>query len=225
MTERFRDRSDAGRRLGEALRHLAGTPGLIVLGLPRGGVPVAHEVALSLAAPLEIFLVRKLGVPGHEELALGAIASGGARVLNAEVLTASGLSTEDVETVAARELLTLERQEKLYRARRPPRALQGASVVLVDDGLATGATMRAAVQALGRGGVARIAVGVPVAPRESCVALAGEVDEMICLNTPARFRAVGLWYRDFSPVGDHEVRALLNDEELSSVPPPVPPTP
>jgi predicted phosphoribosyltransferase len=224
MTDRFRDRSDAGRRLGEALGHLAGTPGLVVLGLPRGGVPVAHEVALRLAAPLEAFLVRKLGVPGHEELALGAIASGGARVLNAEVVAACGLSAEDVAAVAARELRTLERQEEFYRVSRPPRPLKGAAVVLIDDGLATGATMRVAVQALRSREAARIVVGVPVGPRESCAALAGEVDEFVCLNTPARFTAVGLWYRNFSPVSDEQVRALLSDEEFSSGTPPVPPT-
>lgn len=224
MTERFRDRSDAGRQLGEALDHLAGTPGLVVLGLPRGGVPVAHEVALRLAAPLEAFLVRKLGVPGHEELALGAIASGGARVLNAEVVRACGLSTEDIEAVAARELQTLEHQEKIYLGSRPSRSVQGAPVILIDDGLATGATMRVAVRALRSGGVGSIVVGVPVAPRESYEALAREIEEMVCLRTPARFRAVGLWYRNFSPVSDEEVRALLRDEELSSGTPPVPPT-
>jgi predicted phosphoribosyltransferase len=224
MTERFQNRSDAGRRLGEALGHLAGTPGLVVLGLPRGGVPVAHEVALRLAAPLEAFLVRKLGVPGHEELALGAIASGGCRVLNADVVAACRLSAEDIEAVASRELRTLERQEKLYRGSRPPRSLQGRAAVVIDDGLATGATMRVAVQALRSGGAASIVVGVPVAPRESCAALAGDVDEVVCLNMPAQFRAVGLWYRDFSPVGDEEVRALLGDEGFSSGTPPAPPT-
>lgn len=224
MTARFQNRLDAGRQLGEALGHLAGTPGLVVLGLVRGGVPVAHEVARRLAAPLEAFLVRKLGVPGHEELALGAIASGGCRVLNAEVVAACRLSAEDIEAVAARELRTLERQEKLYRGNRPPRSLRGRAAVVIDDGLATGATMRVAVQALRSGGAARIVVGVPVAPRESCAALADEVDEVVCLNTPARFTAVGVWYRDFSPVSDEEVRELLNDEGFSSGTPPAPPT-
>ncbi len=224
MTERFRNRSDAGRRLGEALGHLAGTPGLVVLGLPRGGVPVAHEVALRLAAPLEIFLVRKLGLPGQEELALGAIASGGSRVLNAQVVTGAGVSNEEIEAVAARERRTLERQEQLFRKRRAPRSLEGAPVVLIDDGLATGATMRVAVQALRSVRVARITVGIPVAPPESCALLAAEVDEFVCLNTPVRFRAVGFWYRSFSPVSDDEVRALLDDAELSSGRPPNPAT-
>lgn len=224
MTGQFRDRSDAGRRLGEALGHLVGTPGLVVLGLPRGGVPVAYEVALRLGAPLDAFLVRKLGVPGHEELALGAIASGGSRVLNAEVVTACGVSDADVEVVAARELHTLERQEELYRWGRRPPSLQGASVILVDDGLATGATMRVAVQVLRSGGVARITVGVPVGPPESCAELAGQVDEMVCLRTPQRFTAVGLWYRNFSPVSDDEVQTLLRGEQLSSETPPGPPT-
>ena len=216
MSERFQDRVDAGRQLGEALDHHAGTPGLVVLGLPRGGVPVAHEVALTLGAPLEGFVVRKLGVPGHEELALGAIASGGVRVLNREVVTACGLSSDDVEAVAARELETLERQEERYRGSRPSRPLEDRPVIVIDDGLATGASMRVAVQALRTRGAARIAVGVPVAPRESCVTLAAEVEEMVCLHTPDPFMAVGLWYRDFSPVSDDEVHALLSDEALSS---------
>lgn len=216
MSEHFRDRADAGRQLGAALAGRAGTPGLIVLGLPRGGVPVAHEVALRLGTPLEAFLVRKLGVPGHEELALGAIASGGFRVLNNEVVAACGLSSDDVEAVAARELETLERQEKLYRGSRRPLELAGAPVVLIDDGLATGASMRVAVRALRRARVARITVGVPVAPRESLAALAAEADETVCLHTPDPFRAVGLWYQDFSPVSDEEVRALLGDDALSS---------
>lgn len=216
MSERFRDRVDAGRQLGAALRHHAGTPGLVVLGLPRGGMPVAHEVALSLSAPLDAFLVRKLGVPGHEELALGAIASGGVQVLNQEVVAACGLSRSDVEAVAARELATLERQEELYRGGSEPRPLDAAPVVLIDDGLATGASMRAAVRALRQRGVARITAGVPVAPRQSCDALAAEVDEMVCTNTPDPFTAVGLWYRDFSPVTDEQVRALLGDDAVSS---------
>jgi putative phosphoribosyl transferase len=216
MSGRFHDRIDAGRDLGEALSRHAGTPGLVVLGLPRGGVPVAHEVALRLGAPLDAFVVRKLGVPGHEELAMGAIASGGARVLNPEVIAACGLSSNDVETVAERELEALERQEELYRGNRPPRPLVGAPVILIDDGLATGATMRVAVRALRARGVARITVGVPVAPLQSCAALAPEVDELVCPNTPGRFRAVGLWYRDFSPVSDEQVRGLLVDEVLSS---------
>lgn len=215
MRERYVDRVDAGRRLGEALSRYAGTPGLVVLGLPRGGVPVAHEVAARLEAPLDVFVVRKLGVPGHEELALGAIASGGARVLNQEVVAVSGLSPREVEEVSARELGTLERQEELYRGSRHPLDLRGATVILVDDGLATGATMRVAVQALRARGVARIVVAVPVAPRETCAVLAAEADEVMCARTPDPFTAVGLWYRDFSPVSDETVRALLGARETA----------
>lgn len=216
MSERFHDRVDAGRQLGRAVSHHAGTPGLVVLGLPRGGVPVAHEVARTLNAPLEAFVVRKLGVPGHEELAMGAIASGGARVLNPEVVAACGLTAHDVEAVTVRELEALARLEELYRGSRPPRALGGVPVILIDDGLATGATMRVAVHALRARGVATITVGVPVAPRQSCAALAAEVDELVCPHTPEPFRAVGLWYRDFSPVTDEKVQSLLADEVLSS---------
>ncbi len=215
MNERFKDREEAGRRLAGALAHHAGTPGLVVLGLPRGGVPVAHEVASILDAPLDAFVVRKLGVPGHEELAMGAIASGGARVLNHEVVLACGLSSDDVEQASLRELETLERQEELYRGTRAPQRLIGAPVILVDDGLATGASMRVAVQALRARDVASIVVAVPVAPRQTCAALASEVEEIVCPNTPDPFTAVGIWYRDFSPVGDEQVRALLTNETLS----------
>ncbi|MFL5824825.1 MAG: phosphoribosyltransferase [Solirubrobacteraceae bacterium] len=209
MSERFADRTDAGRRLADALAPYARLPDVVVLGLPRGGVPVAYEVAQRLGAPLEVFLVRKLGVPGHEELALGAVASGGARVLNQEVLSAARLSDAAVEEVTRRELATLERQEEAYRDGREPRDLRGTTAILVDDGLATGATMRAAVQALRSQGAARIVVAVPVAPRQTCEALAAEVDEVVCPCRPDPFTAVGLWYRDFKPVSDERVRALL----------------
>jgi predicted phosphoribosyltransferase len=215
MNERFADRSDAGRQLAEGLIRYAGRPDVVVLGLPRGGVPVAYEVAQALKVPMEAFVVRKLGVPGHEELAMGAIASGGARVLNREVLVAGRLTPEDVERVATRELERLERQEKIYRGSRPPRQVAGTTVILVDDGLATGATMRAAIQALRSGGVARIVVAVPVAPRQTCDALDNEVHEVVCPCRPDPFTAVGLWYRDFSPVTDEEVRQLLSTQASS----------
>jgi putative phosphoribosyl transferase len=206
---RFADRSDAGRRLAERLTHYTGRDDVVVLGLPRGGVPVAFEVARSLGVPLDVFVVRKLGVPGHEELAMGAIASGGVRVLNADVLAATLVPPEAVEAVAARELERLETQERAYRGERPARDVHGSVVILVDDGLATGATMRAAVAALRDRGAGRIVVAVPTAPIETCEALRREVDEIVCALTPDPFMAVGLWYRDFAPVSDQQVRELL----------------
>lgn len=170
---------------------------------------MAREVADRLEAPLEVLVVRKLGVPGHEELAMGAIASGGARVLNNEVLLAGGLSRRELEEVAERELRTVERQEQLYRGSRPPLELRDQTVVLVDDGLATGATMRAAITGLRAQGVAKIVVAVPVAPAQTLDALAGEVDEVVCPLVPEPFTAVGLWYRDFSAVSDERVREIL----------------
>lgn len=209
MSERFADRTDAGRRLADGLTHHSGRADVVVLALPRGGVPVAREVADRLEAPLEVLVVRKLGVPGHEELAMGAIASGGARVLNNEVLLAGGLSRRELEEVAERELRTVERQEQLYRGSRPPLELRDQTVVLVDDGLATGATMRAAITGLRAQGVAKIVVAVPVAPAQTLDALAGEVDEVVCPLVPEPFTAVGLWYRDFSAVSDERVREIL----------------
>jgi putative phosphoribosyl transferase len=209
MSERFADRTDAGRRLAEGLRQYAGRPDTVVLALPRGGVPVGREVAQRLGLPLEAFLVRKLGVPGHEELAMGAIASGGARVLNQEVLACAGLSSRQVEEVAQRELETLEQQEHRFRGDRPHPVLGGMTVLLVDDGLATGATARAAVRALRTLGAARIVLAVPVAPLLTCAALAREVEEVVCLHSPEPFTAVGFWYRDFSPVSDEQVTELL----------------
>ena len=210
MRERFADRTDAGRRLLEGLRKYAGRPDAVVLALPRGGVPVAYEVAQGLGLPLEVFLVRKLGVPGREELAMGAIASGGARVLNHEVLAGGDLSDREVDEVAQRELRKLAEQELKYRGDRPPRALDGITAIVVDDGLATGATMRAAVRALRDLGAGQIVVAVPVAPPQACAALREEVDEIVCLNTPEPFTAVGFWYRDFSPVSDEQVAELLS---------------
>src|SRR5262245_45964453 len=204
----FRDRTDAGRRLAEALSQYAGRPDLVVLALPRGGVPVAFEVARTLDAPLDVFLVRKLGLPGHEELAMGAIASGGVRVLNDEVVRVLDLSPQLIEEVARTEQQELERRERVYRDDRPPVDVRGKTVLLVDDGLATGSTMRAAVAALRRQGPARIIVAVPVGASDSCEELQ-EADEVVCAKMPEPFRAVGMWYEDFSQTTDEEVRELL----------------
>jgi len=182
---------------------------VVVLGLPRGGVPVAHEVARALGAPLDVFVVRKLGVPGHEELAMGAIASGGVRVLNEDVVAATRMGSDEIEQVAARELATLSEQEQAFRGDRPPIDVRDRTVIVVDDGLATGATMRAAVTALRERGARRIVVAVPTAPRETCEALRQLADGVVCATTPDPFMAVGLWYADFAPVRDEEVRELL----------------
>jgi predicted phosphoribosyltransferase len=183
---------------------------VVVLGLPRGGVPVAFEVASALQAPLDVFMVRKLGVPGHEELALGAIASGGVRVLNLDVLAAIGISDDELEAVAARELAELERREASYRGGRDPLPVQGRVALVVDDGLATGATMRAAAHALRQRGASRIVVAVPVAPAQTCQSLRRDAEEVVCALTPEPFTAVGRWYHDFSPVSDDQVRGLLD---------------
>jgi putative phosphoribosyl transferase len=206
---RFADRHDAGRRLATALGHYAGRGDAVVLALPRGGVPVAFEVAEALGLPLDVFVVRKLGVPGHEELAMGAIATGEVMVLNDDVVMATGIERDQIEAVVARELETLRAQELDYRGDRPPVEVRERVAIAVDDGLATGATMRAAVHALRDRGVKAIVVAVPTAPRETCDALGLEADEVICASTPDPFMAVGLWYRDFSPVGDDQVRELL----------------
>lgn len=210
MPERFQDRTAAGRLLAGDLSQYAERPDVIVLGLPRGGVPVAIEVARALRVPLDVFVVRKLGVPGHEELAMGAIATGDTRVLNREVLAAARLSERQVEDVTQRERLILAEQEERYRGRREPLELADRTVILVDDGLATGATMRAAIQALRTRKVKRIVVAVPVAPVETCAALVSEAEEIVCPLSPEPFTAVGLWYQDFSPVSDEQVAALLS---------------
>lgn len=215
MNDRFADRAQAGQRLAKGLTQYADRTEVMVLGLPRGGVPVAAEVARALRLPLDVFVVRKLGVPGHEELAMGAIASGGIRVLNDELLRSVGLSEGQVAEVTRRELATVARQEELYRGDREPLRLEGRTVILVDDGLATGATMRAAILALRSRGVGGIVVAVPVAPRQACAALAQEVDEMVCPSCPDQFSAVGLWYRDFSAVSDEEVRERLSAQPSS----------
>ena len=204
----FRDRLDAGRQLAARLRSYRDVAP-VVLGLPRGGVPVAAEVADALGAPLDVFLVRKLGVPGHEELAMGAIASGGVRVVNGDVVHSVGIREDELEAVTARELQTLIAQERDYRGDAAPVDVHGRTAILVDDGLATGATMRAAITALQGLGAAAIVVAVPTAPRETCEALAREVDDVVCATTPDPFTAVGIWYRDFRPVSDEELREML----------------
>src|SRR5262245_18131466 len=205
----FQDRADAGRRLGQRLLRYANRSDVIVLGLPRGGVPVAYEAAQALKAPLDIFLVRKLGLPEQEELAMGAIASGGVRVLNPSVVYSLGISNEVIEAVAAREREELERREHLYRGDRPPVDPRDKIVILVDDGPATGSTMRAAVAALRKQHPAKVVVAVPVGAAETCDDLMNEADEVVCLRAPQRFYAVGVWYEDFSPTTDDEVRELL----------------
>ena len=209
MPQRFRDRHDAGRRLAALLEEYAGARDAIVLALPRGGVPVAYEVARRLGVPLDIFLVRKLGLPGHEELAMGAIATGGVRVLNPDVVEALRVDEATIDAVAEAELRELARREEAYRGVRPPPALRGRTVILVDDGLATGSTMRAAVAAVRGQEPRKVVVAVPVAAAETCEALRGEVDDVVCALTPDPFRAVGLWYEDFDQTDDEEVRALL----------------
>jgi predicted phosphoribosyltransferase len=206
---RFRNRSEAGRQLAAKLAAYAKRPEVIVLALPRGGVPVAYEVAQALEAPLDVFLVRKLGVPGHEELAMGAIASGGVRVINQDVVRALGIPQAVIDAVAAREQQELERRERLYRGDRPAPDVRGRTVILVDDGLATGATMSAAVQALKQQGAGRVVVAVPIAPPDTCDRLREDVDDIVCAVTPEPFHAVGLWYEDFSQTTDEEVRDLL----------------
>jgi len=205
----FHDRSVAGLRLAAKLKPLAGRDDVIVLALPRGGVPVGYEVARALGAPLDVFLVRKLGVPGHEELAMGAIASGGVRVLNEEAVSTLHIPASEIEAATTLALAELQRREGLYRGRRPPLDVRGRSVILVDDGLATGSTMRAAAAALRRLGPARTVVAVPVAAPETCAALRREVDEVVCVLLPESFYAVGAWYEDFSQTTDEEVRRCL----------------
>jgi predicted phosphoribosyltransferase len=208
--ERFRDRDEAGRLLGaEVARRVGKRVETIVLALPRGGVPVGHAVAEAIGAPLDVFIVRKLGVPGHEELAMGAIASGGVRVLNHDVLNHVPVPQRAIDAVAERELRELERREQAYRGNQPALSVEGRTVIIVDDGLATGSTMRAAVRALGKMNPRSIVVAVPVAARSTCEEFRSEVDEIICLRTPEPFQAVGLWYEDFSQTTDEEVHALL----------------
>src|SRR5579872_375304 len=205
----FRDRSEAGRLLAAKLRTYAHRSDVIVLALPRGGVPVGYEVARALGARLDIFLVRKLGVPGHEELAMGAVATGGVRVLNDEVVRVLRIPDYVIDAVAAWEQQELERRERVYRGDRPQPNVQDRTVILVDDGLATGATMLASIKALRQQQPARIVVAVPTASPETCEEMRTEADDVVCAITPEPFYAVGLWYEDFSQTTDEEVRELL----------------
>lgn len=210
----FRDRIQAGQVLSQKLKTYANRSDVIVLALPRGGVPVAHEVARALHAPLDVFLVRKLGTPGQEELAMGAIASGGVRVLNEEVVQSLRLSQRVIDSATAKELRELARREHLYREGRPQLDVTNSVVILVDDGLATGSTMRAAVAALRQARAKCIVVAVPVAAAPTCRDLRGEVDELICLQTPEPFYSVGFWYEDFSQTSDEEIRGMLELEKV-----------
>ncbi|HWY85258.1 MAG TPA: phosphoribosyltransferase family protein [Gemmataceae bacterium] len=205
----YRDRAEAGRRLAALLRAYADRPDVLVLALPRGGVPVAFEVARLLHVPLDVFMVRKLGLPGQREMAMGAIATGGLRVLNEDAVRALGISDQVIEAVAAREQEELNRREQLYRGNRPAVDVRGRTVILIDDGLATGSTMRAAVGALRHLGPARIVVAVPVGAPDTCAELRNEADEALCARAPEPFHAVGLWYVDFAQITDEVVRDLL----------------
>ena len=206
----FKDRTDAGAFLAKKLIEYQNRNDVVVLALPRGGVPVAYQVATALKAPLDVFVVRKLGVPYFEEYAMGAIASGGIRVLNEEVISSLNISVGLINEITAEELAELERRERLYRGTRPPLDISGQTVIIVDDGLATGSTMRAAVKALRKKGPEKIVVAVPVGARETCDSFEKEVDTVaVCAITPEPFKAVGLWYRDFSQTTDAEVQQLL----------------
>jgi putative phosphoribosyl transferase len=209
MPTSFRDRTEAGQRLAKALAAYTHRPGVIVLALPRGGVPVAFEIARALGVPLDVFLVRKLGVPGHEELAMGAIASGGARVVNRSVVSSLGISEATMDFVAKRELHELQRRERTYRNGRVAPDVTGSTVILVDDGIATGATMRAAIQALRQLGAGRIVVATPTSAWSTAQDLQTEVDEFVSLLRPEDFVSVGQWYDNFTQTTDDEVRALL----------------
>lgn len=209
METPFRDRHEAGRFLASRLKKYEGKKDTVVLGLARGGVVVAYEVAHVLGLPMDVFVVRKLGVPGYEEFAVGAIATGGACVINEEVARETGLSTEEIDRIIQRESVELDRRERLYRE-GPPLKVEDKTVILVDDGLATGSTMSAAVFALKKRGVRKLVVAVPVGSPEICDAFKAEVDEAVCAMTPEPFYAVGAWYEDFRPTTDDEVRDLLN---------------
>ena len=218
--EAYADRRDAGRTLAARLEAYAGRDDVIVLALPRGGVPVAFEVAAALKAPLDVFLVRKLGTPGHTELAMGAIASGGIRVVNDDVVRWLGISPDHIDEVAREEQQELERREAAYRNGTSLPSLASRIVILVDDGLATGSTMRAAVEAVKQQRPARVIVAVPVGANETCGELGALADEVICARTPVPFSAVGQWYVDFSQTTDDEVRALLSEHARTVTPHP-----
>jgi putative phosphoribosyl transferase len=213
----LRDRREAGQLLASKLRDYANRPDVIVLGLPRGGVPVAYEVASALDAPLDVFLVRKLGMPGHEEYAVGALASGGLKVLNRLLLEAYGISEEDLAETVAREQAELERREREYRKGLPPLDVAGKTVILVDDGLATGSSMLAAVRALNEARPTRVVVAVPVAPPQTCEDLRAVADQVVCALTPEPFLAVGRWYANFDQTSDGEVKELLARAQARSL--------
>ena len=215
-TKRFRDRAEAGRLLAQRLRGYSGRDDVVVLALPRGGVPVAYEVAKELGVPLGVFVVRKLGVPGYEELAMGAIASGGVVVLDEGLVRRLGIDRTQLERAIAREAQELERREAAYDGQRSPSQLEGKTVILIDDGLATGSTMRAAAGAVGQLNPKRVVVAVPVAAEETCDEFRDVVDEVVCEATPRPFHAVGLWYEDFSQTTDEEVRQLLEKAEAGT---------
>ena len=206
----FDDRVDAGRKLAEKLRAYANRDDVIVLGIPRGGVPVAFVVAESLNAPLDVFLSRKLGVPGQEELAFGAVATGGVRVLDQELIEAVGVSKAEIEEITRKVRAELERRERIFRGDRPPLDVKGKVAILIDDGIATGSSMRAAINALRQHNPARIVVAIPVAPLSTCRRLRSEVDEVVCVDTPESFYAIGQFYADFSQVADDEVTSLIH---------------
>jgi predicted phosphoribosyltransferase len=210
----FKDRRDAGKQLAKALIQFAEQPDLMVLALPRGGVPVAYEIAEALNASLDVFVVRKLGVPTHEELAMGAIASGGTLIINRNIVEAFGIDESRLEQVAQRELIELTRREKAYRGEREPLVVKGKRVILVDDGLATGASMRAAIEALKKLRPSWLIVAVPTGPRDVCRQISGEVDEIICMTQPEPYDSVGAWYTDFSQTDDDEVRELLSSADI-----------
>jgi predicted phosphoribosyltransferase len=209
MEQIFSNRRDAGRLLAKKLEHYANFPDVVVLALPRGGVPVAYEIARAIQAPLDVFIVRKLGVPGHEELAMGAIASGGIQVMNHDIVGRLGINSAAIAAVIQKEQHEIARQETQFREARAPLACRGSVVILVDDGLATGATMRVAIAALKTKEPARLVVAVPVGALETCRQIQREVDEFACGYCPENLHAVGAWYEDFSPVSDETVRHLL----------------
>jgi len=218
----FENRVDAGRRLAQSLKGYAGRKDVIVLGIPRGGVPVAFEIARALQAPLDIFLSRKLGVPGQEELAFGALATGGVRILDQDLVQELNISEPEIERITGTVRKELERRERVYRGTRPPLQVEGKTVILVDDGIATGSSMRAAVHALRQMKPSRIVVAVPVAPIQTCNRLKLEVDELVCLSSPDFFWAIGQFYEDFSQISDEEVTELLHRAAQQPAPQPQP---